>query len=115
MLDGRYGIFHAFVGDDESRLPSSSTTSAAAGRRSAIAYKPYPACHFMHGSLGATESLLDAVAVEQIDEITVAVPETLVAVVLEPVPRSSGPGRRTRASSASSTRPPRCSSTAAST
>ena len=36
MLDGRFGVFHAFVDDDEhSTSPSSSTISAAAGRRSA--------------------------------------------------------------------------------
>ena len=60
---------------------SSSTTSAAAGRRSASSYKPYPACHFMHGSLGATESLLDRRGGRaRSRRSTVTVPEPLVPV-----------------------------------
>ena len=84
VLDGRYGIFHAFVGDDELSLAEQLDDLGTRWETLRVSYKPYPACHFMHGSLGATESLLDAVAVEQIDEVTVAVPETLVPVVLEP-------------------------------
>ena len=59
-----------------------------------IAYKPYPACHFMHGSIGATGGLLGSVTSDEIDDIVVSVPQAAVPVVLEPatsklVPRTA--------------------------
>jgi 2-methylcitrate dehydratase PrpD len=45
----------------------------------------------MHGSLGATASLLDRVAVEEIDEICVTVPGSVVAVICEPVADKQAP------------------------
>ena len=84
VLDGRFGVLHAFVDDDGPSLAEQLDDFGSRWETLRVSYKPYPACHFMHGSLGATESLLDDVEVERIDEVIVTVPETLVPVILEP-------------------------------
>ena len=83
VLEGRFGVFHAFVGtriDLEPQL-------ADLGERwetPRIAFKPYPACHFVHGSLGATASLRADLDPDQIEAVVVTVPEAGVSLVLEP-------------------------------
>ena len=56
-----------------------------------IAYKPYPACHYIHGSLGATRSLLGQVDVADIEDILVTLPEAGVALVTEPEVKKRAP------------------------
>ena len=47
-----------------------------------IAYKPFPVCHFMHGSLGAAAAGANGrvFAPEEIDHIVVTVPEAGVSL-----------------------------------
>jgi 2-methylcitrate dehydratase PrpD len=90
VLEGRFGVFHAFVGtriDLEPQL-------ADLGERwetPRIAFKPYPACHFVHGSLGATASLLDGLDPGEIEDVVVTVPEAGVSLVLEPAATKVAP------------------------
>jgi 2-methylcitrate dehydratase PrpD len=90
VLEGRFGVFHAFLGtriDLEPQL-------ADLGERwetPRIAFKPYPACHFIHGSLGATETLCDGIHRGEIEEVVVIVPEAGVSLVLEPVASKVAP------------------------
>ena len=97
VLEGRFGVFHAFVGtriDLEPQL-------ADLGERwetPRIAFKSYPACHFVHGSLGATASIRDEVDRDEIEDVVVMVPEAGVSLVLEPAdakvaPRSDYEGK----------------------
>jgi 2-methylcitrate dehydratase PrpD len=65
-----------------------------------IAYKPYPVCHFMHGSLGAAAQAVGGrtFAPQEIDEVVVRVPAAGVSLVLDPpeqkrVPRSEYEGK----------------------
>ena len=54
VLEGRFGLYDAFLG---ARRPRPRRQLADLGTRwetPRIAYKPYPACHYIHGSLGAT-------------------------------------------------------------
>ena len=53
VLDGRFGVFHAFVDDDEPSLAEQLDDLGSRWETLRVSYKPYPACHFMHGSLGA--------------------------------------------------------------
>ena len=87
VLEGRFGLFHAFVGAEPGSIDLAEQL-ADLGRRwetPRIAYKPYPVCHFIHGSLGATAGLLDAVDPAEIESIEVSVPAPAVPIVLEPV------------------------------
>jgi 2-methylcitrate dehydratase PrpD len=81
VFEGRFGLFDAFVG----RIPDLAGTLSDLGSHwetPRITYKPYPACHFCHGALGAAATLgLDSAA---IDEIVAIVAPAAVDVVLEP-------------------------------
>jgi 2-methylcitrate dehydratase PrpD len=90
VLDGRFGVYHAFVGariDLEPQL----TDLGERWETPRIAFKPYPACHFVHGSLGATASLRDGLDADDIDDIVVTVPEAGVSLVLEPAEAKVAP------------------------
>jgi len=82
VLEGRFGLYDAFVG----RVPDLDSQLADLGERwetLRIAFKAYPACHFMHGVLDAAASLRDVEGGE-IADILVSVPADAVALVLEP-------------------------------
>jgi 2-methylcitrate dehydratase PrpD len=85
VLEGRFGLYHAFIGAEQGEIPIEQQLTDLGSRWETprIAYKPYPACHFIHGSLGATESLgrLDP---DEIEDVVVTVPEEGVSLVLEP-------------------------------
>ena len=117
VLEGRFGVYHAFVGDGGS---TSSAQLADLGERwetPRIAFKPYPACHFMprlarrHRRCSATASTPD-----EIEEIVVDGARGGRAARARAGGDEARAAHRLRGrSSASSTRPPRCSSTARST
>jgi 2-methylcitrate dehydratase PrpD len=93
VLEGRFGVYHAFVGAAAGEIDIDAQL-ADLGRRwetPRIAFKPYPACHFIHGSLGATATLLDEVAVDEIEDILVWVPQAGVPLVLQPAASKLAP------------------------
>ena len=89
VLEGRFGVFHAFV-DRRIDLEPQLRDLGERWETPRIAFKPYPACHFIHGSLGATGSL-GTVDVDEIEEIVVTVPEAGVSLVLEPADSKVSP------------------------
>ncbi len=98
VLDGRFGLYDAFLDDREAPLDEQLADLGERWETLRIAYKPYPACHYMHGSLGATAQLLGRVSPDDVEEIVVTVPEAAVALVLEPAdaklaPRSDYEGK----------------------
>jgi 2-methylcitrate dehydratase PrpD len=102
VLEGKFGLYHAFLGAAEGEIDIGSQL-ADLGRRwetPRIAYKPYPVCHFMHGSLGATAEALGGrtFAPAEIAAVVVTVPAAGVSLVLEPAaakvaPRSEYEGK----------------------
>lgn len=83
VLEGRFGLYDAFL----QLKPDLEQQLGDLGSRwetPRIAYKPYPACHYIHGSLGSTRSLLGQFAVEDIEDILVTLPQAGVALVTEP-------------------------------
>jgi 2-methylcitrate dehydratase PrpD len=93
VLEGRFGVYHAFVGAANGEVDIDSQLADLGERWETprIAYKPYPACHFIHGSLGATASLIDGLEPEQIEEVVVWVPQAGVSLVLEPAASKVAP------------------------
>ena len=85
VLEGRFGLYHAFLAAEQGEIPIDEQLADLGSRWETprIAYKPYPACHFIHGSLGATAGLspLDPDAIE---DILVTIPAAGVSLVLEP-------------------------------
>jgi 2-methylcitrate dehydratase PrpD len=97
VLEGRFGVFHAFV-DTRVDLEPQLADLGERWETPRIAFKAYPACHFSHGSLGATETLRESLEPAQVAEVVVTVPEAGVSLVLEPAaskvaPRSEYEGK----------------------
>jgi 2-methylcitrate dehydratase PrpD len=92
VIEGRFGLYHAFLGAKQGEIPIDEQLADLGSRWETprIAYKPYPACHFIHGSLGATEGLgpLDP---NEIEDVVVTIPEAGVSLVLEPADRKIAP------------------------
>jgi 2-methylcitrate dehydratase PrpD len=91
VLEGRYGLYatHAEAGADPPDLDAQLGDLGARWETPAIAFKPYPACHYLHT---AVDAAVDAAAgappgfdlLANVAEIAVRVPPTGVALVLEP-------------------------------
>jgi 2-methylcitrate dehydratase PrpD len=90
VLEGRFGVFHAFV-DTRIDLEPQLADLGERWETPRIAFKPYPACHFSHGSLGATAALCDGIDADEIEEVVVSVPEAGVSLVLEPAASKVAP------------------------
>ena len=55
VLEGKFGLYHAFLGAEQGAVDIAAQLADLGSRWETprIAYKPYPVCHFMHGSLGS--------------------------------------------------------------
>jgi 2-methylcitrate dehydratase PrpD len=95
VLEGKFGLYHAFVGAEEGEIDIDGQLSDLGSRWETprIAYKPYPVCHFMHGSLGAASegAAGRTFAPDEIDDVLVTVPEAGVSLVLEPAAEKAAP------------------------
>ncbi len=93
VLEGRYGLYDAFVGQDGLALEREISDLGARWETRRIAVKPYPACHYMHGVLGAAERATggQALAPDEIVDVVVTVPEAAVPIVLEPAAAKLAP------------------------
>jgi 2-methylcitrate dehydratase PrpD len=90
VLEGRFGLYHAFV-DTRIDLEPQLADLGERWETPRIAFKAFPACHFIHGSLGATASLVGSIDPDEIEEIVVTVPEAGVSLVLEPAESKVAP------------------------
>lgn len=102
VLEGKFGLYHAFLGAAEGEIPIDAQVADLGVRWETprIAYKAYPVCHFMHGSLGAGAEVANGrtFTPAEIADIVVTVPGAGVSLVLEPidlkrVPRSEYEGK----------------------
>jgi 2-methylcitrate dehydratase PrpD len=102
VIEGKFGLYHAFLGAERDEIDIDSQLSDLGSRWETprIAYKPFPVCHFMHGSLGAAADALDGrtLTPDEIADVVVTVPAAGVSLVLEPVeakktPRSDYEGK----------------------
>ena len=102
VLEGKFGLYHAFLGAEQGAVDIAAQLADLGSRWETprIAFKPYPVCHFMHGSLGsAAEATAGRTFTPaEIDDVLVRVPAAGVSLVLEPaeqkrVPRSEYEGK----------------------
>ena len=102
VIEGKFGLYHAFLGAAEGEIDIAGQLADLGERWETprIAYKPFPVCHFMHGSLGATSEALSGrlLSADEIADVVVTVPEAGVSLVLEPAdlkvaPRSEYEGK----------------------
>ena len=93
MLEGRFGLYHAFVGAEQGEIPIDAQLADLGSRWETprIAYKPYPACHFIHGSLGADRRRSRRSTRTRSRTSLVTIPAAGVSLVLEPAERKIAP------------------------
>ncbi|MEO9176033.1 MAG: MmgE/PrpD family protein, partial [Gaiellales bacterium] len=93
VFEDRFGFFAAYYGLDASAIEAQVADLGSRYETPRIAFKPYPACHFIHSSLDAAAELLRAhpLTAAEIARITVAVPEPGVPLVLEPLAAKRDP------------------------
>ncbi|HSJ95165.1 MAG TPA: MmgE/PrpD family protein [Gaiellaceae bacterium] len=94
VLEGRFGLYHAFLGAEKGEIDIEGQLADLGSRWETprIAYKPYPACHFMHGAVGATaEAVLDGLSADDVEDVVVTVPAAGVDLVLEPAAAKIAP------------------------
>ena len=95
VIEGKFGLYHAFIAAAEGEIDIEGQLADLGSRWETprIAYKPFPVCHFMHGSLGATAQALGTrlLSADEIAEVVVTVPEAGVSLVLEPAERKVAP------------------------
>ena len=93
VFENRFGVYYAFVGATGGEIDLGAQLEDLGERWETlrIAYKPYPACHYIHGSLGATAGIARQLEADEVDEVVVTVPEAAVALVLEPAEPKQAP------------------------
>jgi 2-methylcitrate dehydratase PrpD len=84
VLEGRYGLYRTFVNTDPDPRPFD--TLGQTWETLNTAFKPYPACHFLHAFLDCALSLRAAhgLAPEAIEAIECLVPPSGMPIVAEP-------------------------------
>ncbi len=102
VIEGKFGLYHAFLGAERGEIDIDAQLADLGSRWETprIAYKPFPVCHFMHGSLGAAAEAAAGrtFTPDEIADVVVTVPEAGVSLVLEPadkkkLPRSDYEGK----------------------
>lgn len=93
VLEGRSGVFSAFLGRDDVDADVLTAGLGSDWETPAIAFKPYPACHFVHAPLDALVELhaehgFDA---DRIERITVFSPQAGIDLVADPLDRKQRP------------------------
>ncbi|HSK16712.1 MAG TPA: MmgE/PrpD family protein [Gaiellaceae bacterium] len=94
VLEGRFGLYHAFLGAGKEEIDIEGQLADLGSRWETprIAFKPYPACHFMHGAVGATaEAAAGGLSADDVEEVVVTVPAAGVDLVLEPATAKIAP------------------------
>jgi 2-methylcitrate dehydratase PrpD len=87
IIEGRFGLYRAFVERADVDIASLLADLGQRWETPRIAFKPYPACHYVHASLDATVQAMagKSVALEEIEEIVALSTEAGVSLVLEPL------------------------------
>jgi 2-methylcitrate dehydratase PrpD len=86
IFEDRYGFLASYYDGGGEVLRHSLAGLGHEWETSLIAFKAYPACHFIHACLDATDLMLrtSGWTAADVDSIAVAVPKPVVPLVLEP-------------------------------
>jgi 2-methylcitrate dehydratase PrpD len=87
VIEGRFGLYRAFVERGDVDIAAQTADLGRRWETPEIAFKPYPACHFMHASLDATAQMGAEAPIDlaEIEEIVALTPQAGVSMVLEPL------------------------------
>ncbi|UGS39141.1 MmgE/PrpD family protein [Capillimicrobium parvum] len=87
VIEGRFGLYNAFLGRDDLPIDEQLADLGERWETPRIAFKPYPACHYVHASLDATREVIADTPLkpDEIAEIVAITTEAGVSLVLEPL------------------------------
>jgi 2-methylcitrate dehydratase PrpD len=87
IFEDRFGFFAAYYGGRHAAFARGLDDLGETWETPQIAYKAYPACHFIHGCLDCAAALHheSGWSADDIASVTVAVPDAVVPLVLEPL------------------------------
>lgn len=92
VIEGRFGLYNAFLRRSDLDIDGQLADLGERWETPNIAYKPYPACHFLHAAVDATaEATSGGVDVDDIEEIVAVAPADVVPIVLEPLAAKHAP------------------------
>ena len=93
VFEGRFGFYRAYLDRPDVDLEPQLADLGERWETPQIAFKPFPACHYIHASLDATRELLaeEAIAAADVEEIVAISTEAGVSLVLEPLDRKLTP------------------------
>lgn len=93
ILSGRFGLYSTYLGVRSDQLRTQLADLGSRWETSRAEIKLYPACHFAHGCLGATVKALrgQVISSDEIERVTVTVPQEVVPIVLEPAATKRAP------------------------
>lgn len=85
--EGRFGLFDTHLHGAPTDIELISKNLGVDWQMLGTVIKPYPVCHFIHGSADAAIAMFDEVKdrIDQIDKIEVLLPEPTLHIVAEPV------------------------------
>ncbi len=84
VFEGRFGLYNAYLAGREVDLSLATAGLGEIWEIMNVAVKPLPACHFTHASADAAMALHAEVAPEEIESVSVLVPQEVVKTVCEP-------------------------------
>jgi 2-methylcitrate dehydratase PrpD len=93
VLEDRSGVYRAFLGRDDVDPAPAAATLGHEWETPAIAFKPYPACHFLHPALDALAAVTAefALGADDVERITVLAPRAGLDMVCVPQERKRRP------------------------
>jgi 2-methylcitrate dehydratase PrpD len=93
VFEGRFGLFATFADIHRIDLEPALADLGRRWETPRIAFKPYPACQYIHAPIDAAARAVGShgVSADQIADVVVRVPEPAVALVLEPAAAKAHP------------------------
>ena len=91
VLDGRFGLYDAFLGRRD--LAPDVSDLGSRWETARIAYKPFPACHYVHAPLSAASEAIGErrFGADDLEDVLAIVPEPAVSLVCEPAAAKVAP------------------------
>lgn len=86
VFEGRFGLYEAFTGEPDVDMDHVLDTLGTTWETPRMAFKAYPACYWIHGSLDSALEIRDEILedVDEIEWVEAIVPTPAISIVLEP-------------------------------
>jgi 2-methylcitrate dehydratase PrpD len=93
VFEGTRGFFATYLHGGKADLDGITERLGEEWLTEEIAYKPYPACHYVHAPLDALSEILDhnGLSIDDIDDIVAFTDDTGIGLVLEPASDKRAP------------------------